>query len=176
MHEKSRKTRESASYINRLGQEYFVHQGMIKTGKPKYFASQKRDGALARLPDGFVFGESINGIVTIQRPKSMLVPAADLDLVKQSVAKFQHLKSYRVEPKGKAILIYAPMAAEHMTRSIQYEPVLKFTFDPSLGEYQVERRCYRGEEHWLTVGYGKLEKMLKQFVRHIGKESFFELM
>lgn len=234
--EKPRKTIKLASYINRIGHEYFVHQGVTKTGKPKYFASQKREGAIAQLPDGLVFGENINGMVTIQRPKPMLVPEAEIELVKQAVAKFKHLKSYRVESKGKAILIYEPMGmesikelakmssysmladlqsmfgstfdaaiskvaqdmgisvddlkkadahaaaekrkktVEHMIRNVQYDAVLKFTFDPSLGEYQVERRCYRGEEQWLAVGYGKLEKMLKKFVRHIGKESFFESM
>src|SRR3989344_991640 len=110
--DKIRRTQRAASYVNRMGHQYFVHQGLTKTGKPKYFASQKCEGALAKSPDGFVFGESINGIVTIQRPKPLMVSETDIDLVKQKVAEFQHLKHYRVEAKDKAILIYEPMGME----------------------------------------------------------------
>jgi len=229
-------TTDPVSYVNRMGREYFVHQGLTKTGKPKYFASQKREGAITRLPHGFVFGESINGIVTIQRPKPPRVPETDIVLVKQKVAVYQHLKHYRVEVKDKTILIYEPMGLEsvdtlaksgsfstldnlksmlgskfedalakaakemgitvsdlkhadalsveerrktgaaYLIRNIQYDAVMKFTIDPVQGPYRVERRCYRGKKDWVFLGCGTLEKMLKQFVRHIGKESFFELI
>lgn len=234
--EKFKKPLNAASYINRVGHEYFVHQGITKTGKPKFFASQKREGALAKLPHGFIFGESINGIVTIQRPKLLLVPEAEIELVKQKVAEFPHLKHYRVEAKNKSILIYEPLGmdsigalakvdsysmlgnlktmfgprfddamaktakdmgitvadlkradtyaaeekrkktVEHLIQNVQYDVVMKFTLDPILGPYCVERRCYRGEEEWAPLGYGPLDKMLKKYVRHIGKESFFDLM
>lgn len=234
--ERPRKTLKLAAYINRIGHEYFVHQGITKIGKPKYFASQKQEGALEKMPHGFIFGESINGVVTIQRPKPVLVSEVEIELVKQKLTEFPSLKHYRVEAKGKEILIYEPMgmesinelakassysmlddlramlgpkfddalskaandmgisvrdlkfanayaarkkrkkSTEQMIRNIQYDAVMKFTFNPSLEQYQVERRCYRGEEHWLFLGSGPIEKMLKKFIRHIGKESFFELM
>jgi hypothetical protein len=233
---KSKRTLRAVSYINRMGNEYFIHQGITKSGKPKYFASQKREGAIARLPHGFIFGESINGMVTIQWPKPLLIPEAEINLVKQAVAEFQHLKQYRVEAKDKTILIYEPVGMdsistlanlgsysmlvnlkamlgsrfeeslaktakdmgitvsdlkcadaltaeekrkksdEHLMRNVQYDAVMRFTLDPIFGPYRVERRCYRGEEHWASLGCGPLGKMLKKYVRHIGKESFFDLI
>jgi hypothetical protein len=233
---RSTKPTKLVSYTNRMGHVYFAHQGVTKTGKPRYFASQKSEGAMAKLPNGFVFGESINGVVTLQRPKPLRVPEADIDLVRQKVAEFRHLKDYRVEAKDKSILIYEPMGmgsiatlekmtapsmfdslksmlgdkfddamektardmgmsvrdlkrvdklaaeqkrkrgTEYLIRNIQYDAVMRFTLDPLCGPYSVERRCYRGEEHWASLGFGALDKMLKKYVRHIGKESFFELM
>lgn len=225
-----------ASYTNRKGHQYFAHQGVTKTGKPKYFASQRSEGAISKLPSGFAFGESINGVVTIQRPKSCLIRQEDLDLVKRAMSEHRHLKHYRVEAKDKSILIYEPMgmdsidtlsklgshsmfdnlkrmfgdkfddalektaigmgltpkelkrvdrlaaeerkkrSVEHMLRNIQYDAVMRFTLDRICGPYQVERRCYRGEEPWASLGFGSLDRMLKKYVRHIGKESFFDLM
>jgi len=233
---KSAKIPSLASYTNRMGHQYFVHQGLTKTGKAKYFASQKSEGAITKLPAGFVFGESINGVVTIQRPKICLIPLEDLKLVKRAISDHRHLKHYQVEAKDKSILIYEPMGmdsvdtlsnlgsysmfddlkrmlgdkfdeafektakdmgltpselkradkkaaderrkkgAEHMLRNIQFDAVMRFTLDPIFGPYQVERRCYRGEEHWASLGFGELDKLLKKYVRHIGKESFFDLM
>ena len=233
---KPTKSTNIASYVNRMGHEYFAHQGVTKTGKPKYFASQKRDGAIGKLPKEFIFGESINGIVTIQKPKPSLIPVEDIALVKSKVAELRHLKEYRVETKIQAILIYEPMkigtsetpeglnaysmldnlksmighgwkdalaktakqmgmtvdvliradsivaaakrkkTEEYMIRNVQYDPVMRFTLDPLLSPYHVERRCYRGDRDWISLGFGTLDKMLKKYVKHVGKESFFELM
>jgi hypothetical protein len=227
---------DQATYVNRMGDTYFAHRGLTKTGKPKYFASKKDEGALEKLPDGLVFGESINGIVTIQRPKPLLVPQAEIDLVVRRVGEFQHLKHYRVEAKGKAILIHEPMGLEsintlaelgsysifddlknklgstfddalartakdmgisvsdwkradalfaaerrkngkeYLIRNIQYDAVMRLTRDQTLGLYFVERRCYLGEINWAYLETCTLAKLLKKYIRHIGKESFFELM
>lgn len=189
-----------------------------------------------RLPKGFIFGESINGVVTIQRPKVSVLPETDVASVRDQLAKFRHLQSYRVETKDKSIIVYEPVGMDaiealskvgspsmldsikamvgpyfeaaiaktakdmgisveefkridaiakadrdkrtikHLLRNIQYSPVMKFTFDPRFGPYQAERRSYRGNEDWATLGTGPLEKLLKRYIRHIGKESFFELM
>lgn len=105
-----------ATYLNRMGDTYFAHSTITKNGKRKYFASRNIEGALAQLPEGLVFGENINGVVTIQKPKPMLVPKADLDLVRQRVSEFRHLVYYCVDVKKKDILIYEPMGLDSIER------------------------------------------------------------
>jgi len=59
---------------------------------------------------------------------------------------------------------------------IQYEPVLRFTKQKGRYLYTAERRYYRGEEEWLFLGEGTLETLSNKFIKHIGKESFFDLV
>jgi len=43
-------------YINRRGKKHYLHEGQTKTGKPKYYFSQKNEGNLAEIiPDGMKF-------------------------------------------------------------------------------------------------------------------------
>ncbi len=233
---KTKPKMKPASFTNRMGQQYFAQQGVTKTGKPKYFASRKSEGALVRLPKGFIFGESINGVVTMQRPKHSVLPEKDVELTKQQLEKFRHLQNHRIEMRDKSIIIHEPVgmdaietlvkvgapsmleslksmagrhfesalvnaaknmgisveefkrldaaaaalrnkkAIEHMRCNIQYTAIMRFTMASHSESYQAERRCYRGNEDWATLGVGPLEKLLKRYVRHIGKESFFDLM
>jgi hypothetical protein len=226
----------SASFTNRMGRQYFVHQGLTKTGKPKYFASLNPDGALMRLPKGYVFGESINGVVTIQRQRQLTLPLEDIASAERHLQTIRHLQDYRAAPKNKSIIIYEPVGMdavkaltsantpsmldslkamlgpsfesalantakelgilveeykridaaasaernrktrEHMIKNMQYSAVMRFTAHPLAGTYQAERRCYRGNEEWIVIDSGSLEKLLKKYTRHIGKESFFDLI
>lgn len=231
-----KKTAKLVSYTNRKGQAYFLHQGFTKTGKPKYFASQKRECAISKLPDGYVIVENINGIVTVQRPKPVLIPDEDIKLLREKVAEYRHLEHYRVEVKDNAILVYEPIGmdavksidkltspsmlesmktmlgshwkdalaetakkmgmsvaelkrmdslaatqqrkktTDYLMRNMQYDTVIRFILDPLLGAYRVERRCYRGERDWASLGFGSLDKMAIKYIKHIGRESFFGLM
>lgn len=47
-------------YVNRKSQTYYLHQGTTKTGKPRYFFSQKTEGNLAsEIPDGYEIYENL---------------------------------------------------------------------------------------------------------------------
>jgi hypothetical protein len=62
---------------------------------------------------------------------------------------------------------------------IRYSPVLQFILeDEERRIFVVQRYCYRGSiDDWIYVGgSGKLEKLVQQYVKHLDKESFFELM
>jgi len=55
------------SYTNRLGVTFYLHEGKTKTGKPRYFvAKTPREGALAAMPEGYEFSESINAVVSVR--------------------------------------------------------------------------------------------------------------
>ena len=57
-------TTMSIQYTNRLGQIYYLCQGITKTGKPKYFFSTKTDGNRVKMiPDDFEIYENPNAQV-----------------------------------------------------------------------------------------------------------------
>ena len=44
-------------------------------------------------------------------------------------------------------------------------------------EFAVERWCFRGSiDDWFPLSYGELKTLVARYGRHLGKESFFELM
>ena len=65
---------------------------------------------------------------------------------------------------------------QYLERTLQFEAVLRFTWQEESGVYDVHRGCYRGDEDWLYLGSGRLPALLKKYVAHLGLESFFELM
>jgi hypothetical protein len=50
--------------------------------------------------------------------------------------------------------------------------------DPAERTFDVQRWCFRGSvENWIYLDDGKpLAALLKKYVRHLGKESFYQLM
>jgi hypothetical protein len=64
----------------------------------------------------------------------------------------------------------------NLHRTIQYSPVMRFTLDKPQKKYRVERRCYRGDSDWILLSFGSLPTLLNKYLKHIGKESFFDLM
>ena len=105
-------TAAALPYTNRLGDTYYLHQGLTRTGKPRYFAARAiGDGALATMPDGFEFTESINGVVSVARAGRDVhpVPSADLELVQVELASHDHLSAYKVAPLRGDIVVYQPL-------------------------------------------------------------------
>ena len=226
------------SYVNRKGHTYYIHEGVTKTGKPKYFVSRDGSNVLAKVPPGFEVTEDVNAIVFIQRIAPKIIPDADVDVVRKKVASCKHLADYQVQTKRDQIIIYAPIGldtADDLDRSdifsvidilkpyaeklggidvilertakqagvtketlskidaegaaekkrktretylqnIQFDAVLRFTFNRLTNSYLCERRYYRGDGGWITLKAGKLAVLASKYIRHIGKESFYELM
>jgi hypothetical protein len=100
-----------ASYTNRFGDTYYLHQGTTKTGKTRYFVARTVvAGALSAVPEGYEFTESLNGVVSVKRsggPPS-LVPHADVDTVRRELARHAHLRHYAVDVRKDEIIVYEP--------------------------------------------------------------------
>lgn len=192
------------SYTNRHGRTYYLHEGLTKTGKPRYFAARSvREGAIATMPAGFELTESINGVVSVRRvdasPK--LIPDTDVAKVSDALSKHAHLAQHRVEERKNEIIIYEPSGGtssasiDHMAgifgldretvvsrlgsaqSRTHFDPVMKFT--PATfgqgGHYMAFRMSYRGDGGWLPLSHGRLPTLLKKYLRHIGTDEFFEL-
>src|SRR6266446_164269 len=100
--------------------------------------------------------------------------------------------------KGKTIVIYTPHQSveefaqllkglnpfiaeakvrEYFARSVQYSPMLQFLLeDEKRRLFTAQRYCFRGSvDDWIDIGYGPLTTLVKQYVKHLGQESYFEL-
>lgn len=185
-------------YRNRLGDEYYLHEGRTKTGKPRfYFARSQRAGALATMPCGFEVAESINGVVSVRRlrPHEEAVADTDVARISSEVARHAHLGYHRVRVDHGEIVIYAPdpspesleelaralatprsvrqFVAERMVRA-RYSAVMKFV--PNAAGFDVHRMTYRGEGGWSwPLASGSIEALARTFVPAIGTERFFDL-
>ncbi len=191
------------SYANRRGDVYYLHAGKTKTGKARYFVAKTvGGGALAAMPRGFQFTESVNAVVSVARfdPHARAVPAQDLDLVRADLARHPHLRFHRADAVKGEIVVFEPIgaftvdgiaaiAAAHrmdpewvqrrmagLRARTQYAPVMKFAPAGADG-YCAKRMTYRGSGGWSwPLAHGPLEDLLDQHLRHIGTETFFDLM
>jgi hypothetical protein len=189
------------THRNRRGDLYYLHEGKTKTGKPKYFFSRKRKGTLAgSIPAGFEVYESPNALVLLRKKKPCLVTPDETALVSDAVRQNAKARKAIVDTKGNAVTVFMPsfdpaesadeLAADFpfadsarvravLERSVYFSPMMRFVLvDEKTREYQAERWCSLGKiDDWIQVGSsGPLPKLARQFCRHLGKESFFELL
>lgn len=67
---------------------------------------------------------------------------------------------------------------DKMLETSRVEPVLRFTLeDKAKRMFSVERMTYRGDGGWHSLAWMvSLQKAADTYLKHLGKESFFELM
>ena len=188
------------THRNRHGDLYHLHEGKTKTGKSKYFFSRKRDGTLvAAVPAGFEVYESPKALVLLRRIVPCPVTGDDTRTVSDAVKQNVKARNAIVETKDDAVTVFMPsfdpgesdeLAADFpftdrarllpvLERSVYFSPMMRFVLlDEKTREYQAERWCSLGKiDDWIQVGSsGPLPKLARQFCRHLGRESFFQLM
>jgi len=189
------------TYRNRLGDLYYLHEGRTKTGKAKYFFSRKRNKPLAAsIPDGFEVYESPNALVLLRKVVPRLVTSEETAIVSDAVQQNPKARGAIVDTKGNAITVHMPsfdidesvdeLVADYpftdraklrgvLQRSVHYMPTMRFVLqDEKTRQYWTERWCYSGSiDDWISVeSPGPLPKLARKFCRHLGRESFFELM
>lgn len=192
-----------ASFASRNGATYYLHEGVTKTGKPRYFVRKTiGEGALAELPDGFEFHETLNGVVAVRRIREPSpIPAADVELVRGELARHPHLSGHRVELRDEGIVVFEPemhgfeLRVEHeRTREIKnelqrlgivrgrrpdvtrrYAPVMRFELATPAGSgYVAKRMTYRGDGGWMLFEVGPLSRLVRNLAV-LGTDAFFEL-
>jgi shikimate kinase len=191
---------EHLEYINRKGQTYYLHQGQTKTGKPKYFFSMNKKGVLLNtVPEGWEIYENPNAQVFLRKIKPKLITDEETDTVKKGIEQFCQLQSYLIDVKDNTITIYdADQDVEALTkilqpysivsstkitdalnRSLSYSPIMKFILiEQTQRLFQTQRYCFRGSiDDWIDIGAsGKLSDLVKKYVKHIGKDSYYDLL
>src|SRR6266699_5226540 len=189
------------THTNAKGKTYYLHQGTTKTGKPTYHFSMQSEGSLAAsIPEGFEIYENPNAQVFLRKIPPKLITEEERQVVEAGMRISADVKDYKIDVKGKAIVIYTadqnvetladvfkglsptPSANRQLMsllrKEIQYSPMLQFLLeDEQRRLFTAQRYCFRGSiDDWIDIGYGSLTTLVKQYVKHLGKESYFELL
>ena len=190
-------------HTNRQGKTYWLHEGKTKTGKPKWFFSMKTDGQLAdTIPEGFETYENANCQVLLRKIVPKLISDQEVAVVEEGIRQLAKLDQFVVDVRGKELVVHISdrnerdldrmadifgkfgsftprhMLAEVLQESAHYTAMMRFTLvDDEKRQFSVCRWCFKGSiDDWFPLGGGELSTMVKKYVPHLGKESFFELM
>jgi len=191
-------------YTNRHGDVYHLQSKARKTGALGYSFTRKLTGTpVDRLPDGYEVRELPKNAQVVLRK---ITPSAILPLEKQvAEAAVRHqakLEHFIVDSDGNEMVIWLPdmesdtklermmgdfgfatfsleTARERLVHRARYSMMMRFVLtDPARRTFDVQRWCFRGSiDGWFFLDGGKpLAALLKKYVPHLGKESFYELM
>jgi hypothetical protein len=106
-------------YINRSGAKYYLHVGVTKTGKPKYYVALHARGPLAdAIPDGFEIYESPKGQVSLRKILPKLIFDEELIVVELELARIARLKGSQVERKLKILTVYVADRKEDIVKEL----------------------------------------------------------
>lgn len=183
------------TYTNRRGKVYYLHSKPTKKGNIRYFFSTKTDGRLQdRIPDGYEVYDNANAQVFLRKKQPQIITDEELDIVRRVLRKHAPEEwRYKAEIKKDAIVVHSAcqdydrieetmpfggrLSAEFKRQHATYMPIMRFTLvDRDDRRFYPERMCFRGEDHWIGVGdSGPLAWMASKYIKHLGKESFYEL-
>jgi hypothetical protein len=181
------------THVNRKGDTYYLHTGKTRTGKPRYWFSKSTEGELVgSIPEGYEVYENPDAQVFLRKIVPQLVTLAEIAVVEGGLKRFAPGQNCLVDVQGEHIVVYH---AERVALNLErfgfgelppswrnYMKVLRFTLvDEQDRTFRVQRWCFRGSidrwiDLWASKSEGKLPDLVKKFCRHIGQESFYELM
>jgi hypothetical protein len=189
------------THTNAKGKTYYLHEGTSKTGNPKYYFSMKSVGPLAEVvPEGFEIYENPNAQVFLRRIPVKMITDAERQLVEDGMRQYAGVRDYKIDVKGNTVLVYTadqsvdefshllkglqPLIEESVVRelfarSAHYSPTLRFILaDERRRLFSVQRYCFLGSiDDWINIGTpGTLTNLVRAYVKHLGKESYFELL
>lgn len=192
-------------HINRQGSRYYLHTGPKKGGGLQHFFSRKPKGALAdTIPEGYEIYENVNAGVYLRRKKAQLIREEEVEEIRQGLLKLKGKKRYKTEARAKHLTIHEGSAglgsldphepfgflteifsginpgklSEANERFATYQPVMRFVLvDGEKRIFAPERYCFKGSvEDWIDIGPpDTLTKLASKYLKHLGKDSFFEL-
>jgi hypothetical protein len=191
-------------YTNRHGDTYYLQAGTTKTGKPKYYFGRKLNGTpLDALPEGYEIYESPEvGQVYARKQRASRISALERELVAQALRREAGLEHFIVDVEDDSLVVYLPGmdlrdaddrlggifglpgslfagAKERMIACSHYSKMMRFTLaDEEERTFRVERWCFLGSiDNWhFLASAAPLDKQLRKYATHLGKESFYDLM
>ena len=191
------------THTNRKGVIYTLCQGVTNTGKPRYYFTPKpNDHALDAIPDGWEISESVNGVVSLVRRRPQPIEDAEVAAVRAALEDHPHGKRYRVEGRGKQIVVYerqgpdlddilqsidpelrlSPERArdleESMAARARYEPIMRFTLmDAEQRRFTAARMGYTtSREGWQSLHLtGSIHELARQCIPILDTDEFFGL-
>lgn len=171
-----------------------------------YFGKKLTAAPVETLPEGFEIRESPDtGLVTLRKCRPTEISPLEKQMLSDGVRAYAKLNHFIVDVDGNSLIVYLPdmqeqealrlvgmlndrmgslcfsankLANEHIARS-RYSPMMRFTLvDSEERLFGLERWCFRGFiDGWFPLaGPAPLPKLIEKYAKHLGKESFFDLM
>ncbi|KPA17489.1 hypothetical protein MHK_002289 [Candidatus Magnetomorum sp. HK-1] len=191
------------TYTNKKRKKYYLHHGKTKTGKTKYHFLMKDNGNLVeKIPEDFeIYEHPSNAQVFLRKKQIKIITDIENHLVNKYLKKIKSSYSYISDIKGKVITIFESNQNNDAIRDVfnkfsiglpksdsfineiidtnaSYSPVMRFILlDKKQRIFTTERFCFRGSvDDWISISEpDSLEKLLKTFIKHLGKESLFDI-
>jgi hypothetical protein len=192
-------------YENRRGEIYYLLEGKTSTGKPKYSMSRKPSGKqVEALPVGYeIYEAPEHGQVHARQIKLSAITPSERQTVADAMRRYSAIEQAIVDVEEDSLVVWTPSMGvseaetlihdlagsvstsrarelrESVLKRSRYEKMLRFLLvNPDRRLFAVQRWCFRGSiDDWIRVGGpGPLADLAKEYAKHLGRESFFELM
>ncbi len=189
----------AVGYKNSKAEAYYLHEKKGKRGGSQYFFSKKSNNAFETIPQGYEVYEDPNGRVFLRKIVPIKISKEEVSVVENSIRQYAKLKDYKIDKKGKAITLYLPdqeigdlrscfdslvfvnhsLLDESLKNILTYSPMMRFILTDEIErKFRVERVGFLDpEDDWsLLEGPNDLQKLAKKYCRHLGKDSFYDLI
>ena len=191
-------------YVNRRGDRYYILQGVTKTGKPKYYCSRKPEGVpVDELPDDFeVYENPGTKMVSVRKKIPSQILPSECEFLKQEMTLRAKLEFFMMDVRGDSVVVLLPdidpVASVQMlerllgpfasrlgthddwtVRNVNYSPMMRLTLEDAAKRlFTIERWCFRiFADGWITLdGNEPLDVLTRKYFKHLGKESFYDLI
>jgi len=185
-------------YTNFKGETYYLHKGTGKKGGSQYSFSRKEAGSPVKsIPEGYEIYEDPNGRVFLRKIVPTKIAKEEISVVENSIQQYAKIKHYKTDVKGKVVTVYLPdqeiddlwscfdslvfMNRSSLDKSLKdiltYSPALRFVLtDQKERNFRVERAGFLDDDWVLLDGSNDLQKLTKKYCRHLGKDSFYDLL
>lgn len=186
----------SVEHTDRRGRAWQLYEKATKTGKKTYYFSKRPGGVLVdKLPEGYVIHENPQAQVFLRKREEHLILPEELALVERALASHGAPWAFMADANKDSIVVHEAsdmggladlfrmcrgreMSPQERMQSASYQAVLRFTLAAKEARsFTVERYCFRGcVEDWISLdGPAPLAACVKKYVKHLGRESFYDL-
>jgi hypothetical protein len=192
----------SVTHTNRKGDTYYLKRRQGKGGRAKCVFSKDPHGEMVdTIPVGYEVFEHPNGQVFLRKQIVSEFPDADYQEIQQYMRKHFRDEQYILERKRVEVVIHfadeepydlpntlttlnaftqvrPDKLAELKRQSLGYSPMMRISFNSKSGEYSLERYCFLGSiDDWIHLESSmSVKKLIAKYCKHLGDESFYELI
>ena len=190
----------SVVHTNRKGQTYYLHVIRDQSEGSSYHFSLDSSGDLATaVPKDHEIYEHPNGQVYCRRKQKEVINIEEVAMIATGIQVHSDLDSVIIDVQNNNIIVYTPNPSiddlaesffsttssgngdrrqEH-SRYHDFDPVLRFVLtDKESRLFAVQRYYYRGSIYdWinLSASSAKLAELAREYLPHLGKDSFYDL-
>lgn len=183
-------------FKNQRKENYYIKSKLTKTGKTTYFLTKKMDkDCLDFMPAGYeVFEKYDSQMMFIRKAQPKQFSEKELKIIENVLKKNKSIADFKLDSYGDEVKIYVAEENEIGARFglsgfemkqlagllKNFRELMKIKVE-GINEdksYEVMRFCFRGSiDDWITIGWGSdLKELAQQYLIHLGKESYYDLM